>query len=100
MNTSFLKMAVIALSIAALNAPSVLGAAVDDTQRGVFHYIAVPISGSIRAFSRSSASVPNVLTQGPVFGARCVTNIGWCPISPQPVGAPCTCGNVNGITMQ
>ena len=31
-----------------------------------------------------------VLAQGPAFGARCVTDIGWCPISPQPVGAPCT----------
>ena len=36
----------------------------------------------------------------PVYGERCVTEIGFCEILPQPVGSPCMCGDVTGITLQ
>ena len=35
-----------------------------------------------------------------VYGQRCVTQVGWCPIDPQPVGSPCRCGDVEGTTLQ
>ena len=35
-----------------------------------------------------------------VYGQRCVTQVGWCPINPQPVGSPCRCGDVTGTTLQ
>ena len=41
-----------------------------------------------------------LLVQATVYGERCVTKIGWCPIAPQPVGSPCKCGDVTGTTLQ
>jgi hypothetical protein len=66
-----------------------------------------------RAYTVSTASGDLLSTQGvlmsggneaflvaEVLGARCVTPVGWCPIAPQPVGAPCVCGDTSGITSQ
>ncbi|MEM7303241.1 MAG: hypothetical protein AAF468_19340 [Pseudomonadota bacterium] len=44
--------------------------------------------------------VAQTYSQNNRFGSRCVTNRGWCPIQPQPVGSPCYCGELKGSTQQ
>jgi hypothetical protein len=54
-----------------------------------------------RLLSRSEDNSAKLsFVASPVYGERCVTKIGWCPIPPQPVGAPCMCGEVEGTTLQ
>lgn len=53
-----------------------------------------------RALGTGSYSAPVLRIQAQVLGQRCVTRIGTCAIEPQPVGSPCSCGAVEGVTSQ
>lgn len=58
--------------------------------------------GKPRSFRKlRSLKKPRFLkTKTPVYGERCVTEIGSCQINPQPVGSPCQCGKTPGVTLQ
>lgn len=53
-----------------------------------------------RPLGTGGYAAPLLRIQAQVLGQRCVTRIGTCAIEPQPVGSPCSCGAVEGVTSQ
>lgn len=63
-------------------------------------FVAVANALQSRAVGAGKYSVPLLRVEAQVLGQRCVTRIGTCAIEPQPVGSPCSCGAVKGVTSQ
>jgi hypothetical protein len=89
------------LTAGSLSAIIAAQAFADQSMSGAAVYT-VSISGDdLLSTGSAPMSVGNeAILLAEVLGARCVTPVGWCPIAPQPVGAPCICGEASGITSQ